>query len=222
MLNIAILLADITKLEMSNILTLTWPVTSLVTPRSIKFVFPRHFFQGFQMPLEFFRIGPVVSEIRGGLEIAPPPSGARYKNTPVGRGLSIKMYSFSNCRGLTTVQGDAHLPSGSPRRALGNRVTSVSQHQSPPWPSGLKRWNQTLVPVVRARFEPRCGRPHFAPTCIGVCVCGRNHTEAREREWAEGTVSSLPGTLNVRIKFCHSTGIARSGGGVRASTTSYA
>ena len=39
---------------------------------------------------------------------------------------------------------------------------------------------------------------------------------------AEGTVSSLPGTLNFRIKFCHSTGIARSGGGVRASTTSYA
>ena len=93
---------------------------------------------------------------------------------------------------------------------------------SPPWPSGLKRWNQTLVPVVRARFEPRCGRPHFAPTRSGVRVCGRNRTEAREREWAEGTVSSLPGTLNVRIKFCHSTGIARSGGGVRVSTTSYA
>ena len=93
---------------------------------------------------------------------------------------------------------------------------------SPPWPSGLKRWNQTLVPVVRARFEPRCGRPHFAPTRSGVRVCGRNRTKAREREWAEGTVSSLQGTLNVRIKFCHSTGIARSGGGVRASTTSYA
>ena len=74
----------------------------------------------------------------------------------------------------------------------------------------------------RDRFEPRCGRPHFAPTRSGVRVCGRNRTEAREREWAEGTVSSLPGTLNVRIKFCHSTGIARSGGGVRASTTSYA
>ena len=45
------------------------------------------------MPLEFFRIGPVVSEIRGGgLEIAPP-SGARYKNTPVGRGLiKVKLH----------------------------------------------------------------------------------------------------------------------------------
>ena len=52
-LNIAILLADVTKPEMSNILTLTWPVTSLVTPRSIKFVFLRQFFQGFQMPFEF-------------------------------------------------------------------------------------------------------------------------------------------------------------------------
>ena len=52
-LNIAILLADVTKPEMSNMLTLTWPVTSLVTPRSIKFVFIRQFFQGFQMPLEF-------------------------------------------------------------------------------------------------------------------------------------------------------------------------
>ena len=46
MLNIAILLADVTKPEMSNILTLTWPVTSLVTPRSIKFVFPQQLFQG--------------------------------------------------------------------------------------------------------------------------------------------------------------------------------
>ena len=93
---------------------------------------------------------------------------------------------------------------------------------SPPWPSGYKRRNPTLVPVMRVRFKPRCGRPHFAPTRSGVRVCGRNRTEAREREWAEGTVSSLPGTLNIRIKFCHSTGIARSSGGVRASTKSYA
>ena len=51
--NIYILLADVTKPEKSNILTLTWPVTSLVTPRSLKFVFLEQFFQGFQMPLEF-------------------------------------------------------------------------------------------------------------------------------------------------------------------------
>ena len=63
----------------------------------------------------------------------------------------------------------------------------------PPWPSGLKRGNQTLVTVVRARFEPRCGWPHFALTRSGVRVCGRNRTEAREREWAEGTVSKSTG-----------------------------
>ena len=60
----------------------------------------------------------------------------------------------------------------------------------PPWPGRYKRRNPTLVPVVRARFEPRCGRPHIALTCNGVRVCGRNRTEDREREWAEGTVSS--------------------------------
>ena len=100
---------------------------------------------------------------------------------------------------------------------LRTKVYFNRQINASPWPSGYKRRNPTLVPVVRARFEPRCGRPHFAPTRSGVRVCGRNRTEAREREWAEGTVSSLSGTLNVRIKFCYSTGIARSGGGVRAS-----
>ena len=51
-LNIEILHADVTKPEMSNILILTWHFTSLVTPRSLKFVFPHQFFQGFQMPLK--------------------------------------------------------------------------------------------------------------------------------------------------------------------------
>ena len=50
-LNIEILLSDVTKPEKSNILTLTWPVTSLVTSRSLKIVLPLQFFQGFQMPL---------------------------------------------------------------------------------------------------------------------------------------------------------------------------
>ena len=80
MLNIAILLADVTKPEMSNILTLTWPVTSLVTPRSIKFVFSRQFFPGLSNAAWIFRIGLVVSEIRGGgLEIAPPQWGALFR-----------------------------------------------------------------------------------------------------------------------------------------------
>ena len=33
--------------------------------------------------------------------------------------------------------------------------------------------------------------PHVAPSCNGVRVCGRNRTETREREWAEGTVSTV-------------------------------
>ena len=53
-LNIDILLADAIKPEKSNIPTLTWPLTSLVTPRSLKFVSLRQFFQGFQMPLKFW------------------------------------------------------------------------------------------------------------------------------------------------------------------------
>ena len=84
----------------------------------------------------------------------------------------------------------------------------------PPWPSGLKRRSSTLKPVVRARFKPRCGRSHLAPTCNGVRVSGVSACQC-QRERAEGTVSSLPGTLNFRMKFCHSTGIVRSGGGVR-------
>ena len=54
------------------------------------------------MPLEFFRIGPVVSVVRGrggGLEIAL--SGARYRTrAPVGRGLvdiTVGMASFVVC-----------------------------------------------------------------------------------------------------------------------------
>ena len=52
-LNIAILLADVNKPEMSNILTLTWPVTSLVTTRAIKFVFPGQFSRAFKCRLNF-------------------------------------------------------------------------------------------------------------------------------------------------------------------------
>ena len=62
------------------------------------YLFP---FDSFSGPLNaawIFRIGPLVSEISGGgLEIAPPPSGVRYKNTPVGRGLNTWAWEyFSN------------------------------------------------------------------------------------------------------------------------------
>ena len=55
-----------------------------------------------------FRIGPVVSEIRGGggLEKAPS-SGARFKNIPVVRGLSkVKQYYFDDTRcALSSIRG---------------------------------------------------------------------------------------------------------------------
>ena len=38
--------------------------------------------------LLILKIGPVVSLIGGGLILAPLPSGARYRSTPVGRGLN--------------------------------------------------------------------------------------------------------------------------------------
>ena len=58
-LNNAILLADVTKPEKSNIFTLTWPVTSLVTPRSIKFVFLRQFFPGLSNAVWIFYNDPI-------------------------------------------------------------------------------------------------------------------------------------------------------------------
>ena len=62
---------------------------------------------------------------------------------------------------------------------------------SPPWPSGLKRRNQTLVPVASARFEPGAGG-HTLPLRVVACVFVAGAAQRpREREWAEGTVSSL-------------------------------
>ena len=71
--------------------------------------------------------------------------------------------------------------------------------------------------ITTVTFSVQCSRSVIRVSNIIIISY-----DVREREWAEGTVSSLPGTLNFRMKFCHSTGIARSGGGVRASTTSYA
>ena len=38
-----------TSVKMLNILSLTWPVTSSVTPKSTKFIFAQQFVQGYQM-----------------------------------------------------------------------------------------------------------------------------------------------------------------------------
>ena len=134
-------------------------------------------------------------------------------------GYSTREYAFQKFRPVRTGHGPSHLNEG--HRSSHSFVPSSVR---PSFPRGRvdKASDFDARPVVRARFEPRRGRPHFAPTCNGVRVCGRDRTEAKERERAEGTVSILSDTLNFRIKFCHSTGIARSGGGVRASTTSYA
>ena len=70
-LNIYILLADVTKPEKSTIPTLTWPVTSLVTPKSFKFVFPRRFSRAFKCRFNFQSRSSSFGDQRG-LEIAPP------------------------------------------------------------------------------------------------------------------------------------------------------
>ena len=57
-----------------------------------------------------------------------------------------------------------------------------------------------LVQVVRALFETQCERKHFASMCDGVRVSVAG-TAQREREWAEGTMSSLPGMLNFQNKI---------------------
>ena len=50
--------------------------------------------------------------------------------------------------------------------------------------------------------------------CVSVAGAAQRPESVRGRR-GPCPLSSLPGTLNFRMKFCHSTGIARSGGGVR-------
>ena len=80
-INIEILLADVTKPEKSKILSLTWPVTSLVTREAIKIGFASTVFQGFQMPLEFLES---VQYFRGsgGTRNSPPPPVGRVIKMP--------------------------------------------------------------------------------------------------------------------------------------------
>ena len=68
---------------------------------------------------------------------------------------------------------------------------------SPPWPSGLKRWNQTLVPVVRARFESWCGRPHSALTRNGVRVSVAGTAQRPER--VSGRRGPCPAYWDVKL-----------------------
>ena len=87
--------------------------------------------------------------------------------------------------------------------------------------AGIRRWCRWWEPGS----SPGAGG-HTLPLRVVVCVFVAGTAQRPEsvsgRRGPCPSLSSLPGTLNVRIKFRHSTGIARSGGGVRASTTSYA
>ena len=72
-LNIKIVLANVTKTEKSNILTFTWPVTSPVTSRSNFTPCLEISRSGLSNGVWILEIGPVVWEITGGWRYAPPP-----------------------------------------------------------------------------------------------------------------------------------------------------
>ena len=83
-LNIDILLADVTKPEMSHFdFDLTCDVTG--DPEVIKICYPSTIFPGLSNAAGIFGIGPVVSEIRGGGARNSPPS-------PVGRVIIIPQW----------------------------------------------------------------------------------------------------------------------------------
>ena len=80
---------------MSIFFTLTWPVTSAVTLRSITLSFAQQFWQDYHTLFEFWKSAQCgFGDRRGGLILAPSPSGAPYRSTPVGRGLTA--VSFCN------------------------------------------------------------------------------------------------------------------------------
>ena len=90
-LNIEILLADVTKPEKSKILTLTWPVTSSVTSRSIFLPCTGRSRTGLSNGVWNLEFGSVVLEISGGSSLPPPPpppAGRVTIQTPAGRGLT--------------------------------------------------------------------------------------------------------------------------------------
>ena len=96
-LNIEILLADVTKPEKSNILTLTWPVTSSVTSRSNFWPCTGSSRTGLSNGVWNLEIGPVVWEISGGPFDPPPPAGRVTNQTPAGRGLTLRVIgNYSN------------------------------------------------------------------------------------------------------------------------------
>ena len=69
-------------------------------------------------------------------------------------------------------------------------------------PSGLKRWNQTRVPKEINLFEPRCGRPHFAPTRSGVSV----FVAGQRTDWPDAACECAEVTVSSLLDSCKSFG----------------
>ena len=86
-LNSEILLAGVTKPDKSNILTLTWPVTSSVKARSNFTPFLESSRTGLSNGVWILEIGPVVWEITGGPK--RPPTECVTRQSPTGRGLQL-------------------------------------------------------------------------------------------------------------------------------------
>ena len=94
--------------------------------------------------------------------------------------------------------------------------------------SSVAEWSKALESDASAGGESPVRAPVRAATlplrvvvCVFVAGTAQRPESVSVRRGPCPTVQST-GHVNVRIKFCHSTGIARSGGGVKASTTSYA
>ena len=81
-----------------------------------------------------------------------------------------------------------------------------------------ENWPARQLSVASAGGGWLCSSHVFSSTTFFPSKLLTEGTFSAEERWreAEGTVSlsSLPDTINFRMQFCHSTGIARSGGGV--------
>ena len=85
LLNIEILLADVTKPEKSKILTLTWPVTSSVTSGSNFWPCTGSSRTGLsKWRLKFGNRSSSLGDLRGALWVPPPPSRTWYYPDPSG------------------------------------------------------------------------------------------------------------------------------------------
>ena len=145
-----------------------------------------------------FRIGPVVSEIRGRARNSPP-SGARYKNTPVGRGLfkvclcNIHLLSGSHSTiGNWHRQFHAYYHSYRPR-VYRTQLTGCSLTLPLPRPHlpPLPAWVGSADPVaLKLHGLPRSGR--WGPTAVYRYLQERLHNLVLRHEFHD---ASLEGSM---------------------------